>query len=263
MSVRAAVVADLVQAGLPEAEARVYAFLAAVGAATAREIGEGAGVARTRVYAALEAIEARGLAETLLTEPRRFSALPLAPFLDRAIEKAERDALEAEDLRGRVAELFPATARDAGSAAGALRVARGRREASDALAQALLGAREARWLTSPEGVLRLANHPEGADAVDRIARGEFDARVALLVRDDSRAGAREEALALLGSAAVAVAGPRGLGARLVADGRLLLVVASAEDERAYRGEDVLVDTRVPALVADALALFERLSRQAP
>lgn len=257
MTNRAPDVADLVWLGLTDSEARAYAHLVRAGSCTAREVADATGLGRTRAYNVLDSLLAHGLAETLLGEPRRFLALPIRPFVDRTLEEAARRAEHVERARQRLAQAFRGDRAEEG-AFGEIHVVRSRRDATDALARAILSASaEVRWIATPPGVLRLANHPDGADAVRRLADGTVGARV--LVLQAASTEATREALALLGGAARAVSAPGPLGSRLLVDAaRLLLEFADPDDERAFRGEDFLVDTRVPALVADAGALFEAL-----
>lgn len=80
------VVELLQQLGLKEYEAKVFAALAQVSQATAKEISELADVPRTRVYDAGEELALRGLVEIQQSNPQRYSAIPI----EEAVEVIRR-----------------------------------------------------------------------------------------------------------------------------------------------------------------------------
>lgn len=85
------VVETLQQLGLKEYEARCFAGLSQVNAATAKQLGEQTEVPRTRVYDAIRVLEVKGLVEIHHSSPQRYRAVPL----DEAIEtiRDEHEAL--------------------------------------------------------------------------------------------------------------------------------------------------------------------------
>ncbi|MFC4548692.1 MULTISPECIES: TrmB family transcriptional regulator [Halorussus] len=80
------VVELLQQLGLKEYEAKVFAALAQVSQATAKEISELADVPRTRVYDAGEELALRGLVEVQQSNPQRYRAIPI----EEAVEVIRR-----------------------------------------------------------------------------------------------------------------------------------------------------------------------------
>lgn len=68
----------LMELGLQQYEARCFVALTRLSAGTAREISEVADVPRTRVYDAVEELEAEGLVDVHHSSPKRFRAIPVA-----------------------------------------------------------------------------------------------------------------------------------------------------------------------------------------
>jgi sugar-specific transcriptional regulator TrmB len=67
----------LQELGLKQYEARCFVALARIPHGTAKEISEVAEVPRTRVYDAVEALEAEGLVDVQQSSPQRFRAIPV------------------------------------------------------------------------------------------------------------------------------------------------------------------------------------------
>lgn len=76
--------------GLSEYGARAYLALLDAGEAEAREISRAARVPLAKVYQVMDALQARGLCEILLTTPKRFVPVPFGEFLERVKREHER-----------------------------------------------------------------------------------------------------------------------------------------------------------------------------
>jgi sugar-specific transcriptional regulator TrmB len=86
--------------GLKEYEARSFVALTRVSDASAKEVSEIAGIPRTRVYDAVEALQSYGLVDIQHSTPQRFRAIPIAEavsLLQRQFDErfdSLREALE-------------------------------------------------------------------------------------------------------------------------------------------------------------------------
>jgi sugar-specific transcriptional regulator TrmB len=76
--------------GLTDKEADIYIFLAKHGVLKGGEIVTRMKTHRALVYRILKSLQTKGLVETTLESPARFSAVPFETFLDLNI-KAKRD----------------------------------------------------------------------------------------------------------------------------------------------------------------------------
>jgi sugar-specific transcriptional regulator TrmB len=76
--------------GLTEKEVDVYIFLAKHGVLKSREVARQLRKDRAQILRILKSLQSKGLAESTLETPKRFSAVPLEKVLD-AFVKAKRD----------------------------------------------------------------------------------------------------------------------------------------------------------------------------
>jgi sugar-specific transcriptional regulator TrmB len=76
--------------GLTEKEVEVYVFLAKRGALKSREVAKQIKKDKAQVLRILKSLESKGLAESTLEAPKRFTAIPFEKVLD-AFVKAKRD----------------------------------------------------------------------------------------------------------------------------------------------------------------------------
>lgn len=96
---------DLLQGpGLKEYEARSFVALTRLPTGTAKEISEVSEVPRTRVYDAIDVLEAEGLAEVQHGSPKRFRAVGIEEAV--GILRQKHDA-RIDDLERRLRELEP------------------------------------------------------------------------------------------------------------------------------------------------------------
>ena len=89
--------------GLTEKEAEVYIFLAKLGALKSREVAKQIKKDKAQVLRILKSLESKGLAESTLETPKRFTAIPFEKVLD-ALVKAKRD--EATIIEGAKKDLL-------------------------------------------------------------------------------------------------------------------------------------------------------------
>jgi sugar-specific transcriptional regulator TrmB len=87
----AAAVEALERLGLSNYEARVFVALQALGVGTAREVHEVAGVPRSQVYGAADALVERGLVERQQSTPKRYRPVALDAARERLTARLERE----------------------------------------------------------------------------------------------------------------------------------------------------------------------------
>ena len=87
----AAAVEALERLGLSNYEARVFVALQALGVGTAREVHEVAGVPRSQVYGAADALVERGLVERQQSTPKRYRPVELDAARERLTARLERE----------------------------------------------------------------------------------------------------------------------------------------------------------------------------
>jgi sugar-specific transcriptional regulator TrmB len=93
----AAAVEALERLGLSNYEARVFVALQALGVGTAREVHEVAGVPRSQVYGAADALVERGLVERQQSTPKRYRPVALDAASERLTARLERERERAFD----------------------------------------------------------------------------------------------------------------------------------------------------------------------
>jgi sugar-specific transcriptional regulator TrmB len=109
----AAAVEALERLGLSNYEARVFVALQALGVGTAREVHEVAGVPRSQVYGAADALVERGLVERQQSTPKRYRPVALDAARELLTARLERERERAFDyLDGLRREERPAESRE-------------------------------------------------------------------------------------------------------------------------------------------------------
>jgi HTH-type transcriptional regulator, sugar sensing transcriptional regulator len=116
---------------LTEYQARVYLALLDLGAAAASAVGSLARVPRTRIYATMQQLHAKGLVKLLPERPLRYRAVPITSYIQGL----------AQEYRGRASELiaeseglardFPITSSRSPDAKGRFEAIYGRRNVRD------------------------------------------------------------------------------------------------------------------------------------
>lgn len=233
----------LTRIGLTEAQARAYLALLDLGAAPAKDIATVGKVPKAKVYAALDALVAKGLAEVEPEHPKRYAPRPV----DGYVASLARDLdSRAHDLRDRAPDLareFRIEAEGALEPRSGFGVIRGRRGANARMLEMVAGARERVVVRASAGVVsRLAR-------ADRELASALDAGADVVVLAPPDASTRARS-ALAASARVEDADAPGDGdvSVVVVDGRVALIARSVPDDASFaRGDDVAFWTRDPAL----------------
>lgn len=83
----------LIDFGLTDRQLEIYLFLAKVGSYTASHLSIASNIHRTEVYQILKELQKKGLVESTLEFPKRFTALPFERALDFLI-KSKKDEVE-------------------------------------------------------------------------------------------------------------------------------------------------------------------------
>lgn len=251
MTVNPQRVSRLMEHGLTEYEARAYLALLELEKAEASPIADVARVPRTKIYQALEGLEAKRLIKVIPERPKRYLVQPLATYLDE-VERGHQ--AKAEALRGQrevLAEEFAPKGRLQLEDAGGFIVLKGRGNIASRLAE-MVGAaeRDVFVATSRAGLHRLAYH-EGVLA-ERAAAG---ARVRIATPATSADLAAHPKLA---SAVEIRAGSAALGATtiMVADGKVLIAHHVPDDHHYFQGNDVALWSDDAAVVGAISSLLE-------
>ncbi|HUP68809.1 MAG TPA: helix-turn-helix domain-containing protein [Acidimicrobiales bacterium] len=249
--------------GLASYEARVLIALARAGEATAAQLGELSGISRPNVYAPLESLEAKGLAERRTGKVARWGAPPMADIIGRlqaTQEQRLKDQLSrVETLAGEAARRFAA-----GLAADAPRT--GNAHVQFAVDDIQLGLFYERLITEATTEVLVCNRGPypgemivSPEVIDALARG---VKARALYRSAELEGEQAEALRRTAEAYQ----DAGVEARIVDDlplvaaifdGRFVLLgLPDPADPDALSVTDLMVDH--PAFAAWCKAAFEQL-----
>src|ERR1051325_3394637 len=93
--------------GLTENQSRVYLALLEYPSVGAGELAKSAGVARNRLYEVLEELNAMGLTQIILEEPRKYRARDLDAYVERRVESLAAHLHEIEARRANLAAFRP------------------------------------------------------------------------------------------------------------------------------------------------------------
>lgn len=249
----------LANLGLSESEARAYVALLDGGAGPASEVAKRSRVPRNRVYDVLESLAAKDLVDIHLESVRTFTARPVGRYLAERRAALARHRAGLEEKRGALRAMFGAPATGASDEpAGVFRLARGRRDATDALVRLLRSAehRVLAWTTSTT-LTRLDNHATGSEVLPALVAKGLDVRL-LVAPEDAPV---PEAL----SGVVRRTADRPGAHRFLVDGReCAFLMPGADDDRVYVGDDLLLLTDSAALVREsAESALARWHRRAP
>lgn len=92
--------------GLTEYEARAYLALLDLDVAHAGKVADLSRVPRTKIYQALEALEAKNLIRVIPERPKKYAVCPFSDYLDTLESKFRAQAQEIESNKGALAEEF-------------------------------------------------------------------------------------------------------------------------------------------------------------
>jgi len=114
--------------GLTEYEARTYLALLDLGAATARDVANLSRVPRTKIYAVLDELHAKQLAQVIPERPKRYECVPFDVYLDSFERTYERKLKQIqEDKRLLASELRRSSLPAPDQKAGSFHVIKGRK----------------------------------------------------------------------------------------------------------------------------------------
>lgn len=262
MPINAERIRTLRELGLTEAQARAYLALLDLSSAPAKDVAAIGRVPKAKVYAALDALVARGLAEVQPHHPKRYAPLPIDEFARTlAREHARRAEALASDAE-RLSREFQAAGAEELEPRGGFGVLRGRRSAHARVLDLVTSARERVVVrASPGLVARLARSEREMDAA---ATGGADVTV---LTAPAAATARARA-ALAPFARVVDAPPFGDGdvSVVVADGHAAALVRGVPDDASLaHGDDVALWTRDAsfARALESLALASAGAERGP
>lgn len=247
--------------GLTEAQGRAYLALLDLGTAPAKDVAALARVPKAKVYAALDALVGKGLAEVAPHHPKRYAPLPIDGYASALARSLHQRA-------DGIAERAPELARDfAPSEAGlepraGFGVLRGRRVAHARVLELAASARERLVLRASPGLLaRLARSERELDAA--LAAG---ADVLVLTPPALETARARAALGQLARVVDAPAPGDGDVSVVVADGAAALLLRSVPDDASLaHGDDVALWTRDAALARalEDLALASAPAAEVP
>jgi len=251
---------DLLAFGLTEHQALAYRALVKLGSATAREVADTGGIPRNRAYEVLEALQTLDLVDVTLDEKRRFTAKPLAPYVDRFLGNLQARTSALKEARESLLQKYDVAEGDGLSASGQIRMVRGRQPNVQAICGMVGRAtRRVEAILDPATLRLLVASPGFLESLTRLHHS--GGRVLLLVPviEETQA-AVEEARAALGDAVRALASPNPpMVSRVVCDGALHFCQRSAATATSSQILGLTTDHGV--LVADAEALLADLRLQ--
>lgn len=247
----------LQECGLAENQARVYLALLDYPSVTASSLAKVAGIQRNRLYEVLDELNAIGLVDIVLEEPRRYRGKPIDDFLTRCTAdlRARIDKLESRRawLRAAFAPREQLTVDD--NERGTTQALNGRRAVAQEIERMLSdGPREIVLAGSVGGSLRLAKHlMEAGLSTDTSI--EFYAPV------KSAAGGGWERFLETGLAEVRWVDVERATLLVVIDGEEMLRIHPVpDDDRTHNGHDFALLTNNLAIIHDELLGVRNLPR---
>lgn len=126
--------------GLTEYQARVYLTLLDLGTATASQIPALSRVPRTRIYATVQQLHAKGLVHILPEKPLRYRPIPFASFLRSVAEDHRTRADRIDTNLDRLAQEFAVATSGAADTRGRFEALYGRRNVRKRIADMYAGA---------------------------------------------------------------------------------------------------------------------------
>lgn len=117
--------------GLTDYQARVYLALLDLGTATASQIPASSRVPRTRIYATMQQLHAKGLVQILPEKPLRYKAVPFARYLKTLAEDYRARALQLSENADVLAREFAVSPLETPEQRGRFEALYGRRNVRD------------------------------------------------------------------------------------------------------------------------------------
>ena len=120
--------------GLTDYQSRVYLALLDLGVATASQMPALSRVPRTRIYATMQQLHAKGLVQILPEKPLRYKAVPFAAYLQTVVKDYRNRAKRLDANLDSIAREFPVAASEALPTHGRFEAIYGRRNVRERLA---------------------------------------------------------------------------------------------------------------------------------
>jgi sugar-specific transcriptional regulator TrmB len=251
MTVAPARITRLQEHGLTEYEARAYLALLELENSEASPVADLARVPRTKIYQALDGLEAKKLLSVIPDRPKRYQVLPISGYIE-ALETGYRQrATSLGSSKDALSEEFAPRGKVQMERSGGFVVLKGRANISSKLCE-LLGKAKTDFsvATSAMGAHRLAYH---ADLVDEATARGCEIRVlAPATAENAEAMERLSGRTDLRHALVDL-GSVTLG--FVDDKEVILIHHVPDDRHYFQGADVALWSDDPAIVSSLKSLF--------
>ena len=240
--------------GLTEYQARVYLGLLDLGTAEAAQIPPLSHVPRTRIYATMQQLHAKGLVQILPEKPLRYKAVPFANYVKLLAEDYRRKALQLSSNAAALAREFSVLPLDAPEPRGRFEAIYGRRNVRDRLVEMYQHAEvEVVAIGSVHSPARIL-HGLGVDLEEKAAQG-VRAKFAFFTNRDNEAEVRS----LSRYSEIRHIDFFTPVCRHGVDGRQFLMSHPIpDDDSPFRGEDIAIWTDDPAIASAMEQMAERI-----
>lgn len=253
MTVNPARLQKLQEHGLTEYEARAYLALLDLGMAEASQVADLSRVPRTKIYQALDGLEAKRLVRVIPERPKRYAVEPFEGYLDGLARAYQERAKNVESSREALATEFSPKTKVVLEQSGGFLTLKGRSTIQSKLCEMIQRSTSSLTIaTSENGAHRLAYHADLlAAAFTRGARASVHCPATPANEDATRALAAagcelRHATVALGSVTI-----------VFGDDREVLVVHHVPDDRHhFQGSDVALWSDDPGTVAALRAMID-------
>ena len=254
-------ISTLQECGLSESQARVFVTLVDYPAGTASSLAKAAQLPRNRLYETLEELNALGLVDIVLEEPRRYRARPIDSYITRCSNELRARIDRLESRRPYLAAAFhprdPETADD--HERGTTQAITGRRAVAEEIDRMLNDARrEIVMAGSVGGSLRLAKHLVEARLAAPGLQIELFAPIASAAN-----GGWEGYLEREIARPIWIQAPRATLVVIIDQEEMLRIHPVPDDERTHVGNDFALLTNNLAIIHDELIGIRSLARATP
>ena len=251
MTVNPQRISRLQEHGLTEYEARAYLALLELENAEASPVADLARVPRTKIYQALDGLEAKKLLAVIPDRPKRYQVAPVTAYID-SLENGYRQRADAlSNQKETLAEEFAPRGRVQMERGGGFIVLKGPANISSKLCEQMGKARhDFAVATSAMGVHRLAYHS------DLLAEaGVRGARVRVLAPATADNGEGCEIMTAHSELRHALVDLGAVTLAFVDEREVILIHHVPDDRHYFQGADVALWSDDPAIVGSLKALF--------
>lgn len=251
MTVAPARISRLQEHGLTEYEARAYLALLELENSEASPVADLARVPRTKIYQALDGLEAKKLLVVIPDRPKRYQVAPIAVYIDSLEQNYRQRADSLSNAKDGLSEEFAPRGKVQMERSGGFVVLKGRANISSKLCE-LLGKTEKDFAvaTSAMGAHRLAYHSDLVSSAR--AKGAAVRVLAPVTAENGEAcatlnveGEMRHALVDLGAVTLA----------FVDEKEVMLIHHVPDDRHYFQGADVALWSDDPAIVSSLKSLF--------